>query len=291
MQKAWVQWGSAAAAAVLTLLATMPLRAADTNGVRTVAEELDKRSKAPDASAPDASGGAPKDKLSDSSVRVMSTFAWSILPEEYPGPDGKKIKIDKSDPNKFLIPVDDARRIIRVATRSAYAEVCKLPELEKANYDKMMQGEAGRKTWSKEQMIFINFLHMFAVSYFTGDMKITEDDKAGDKSGDKAADAAAPAAVPGSSVTPANPGATASAQDQPAPAPDNAPAVAGANAVDAFVPKKPTCSPEQKDKVTSAINAYVQAANAPAAPQADQSAKAPAAPPAAKPAPATGGAN
>jgi hypothetical protein len=267
------------------LLATMPLRAADTTGVRTVAEELDKRSKAPDASAPDANGGASKDKLSDSSVRVMSTFAWSILPEEYPGPDGKKIKIDKSDPTKFLIPVDDARRIIRVATRSAYAEVCKLPELEKANYEKMMQGEAGRKTWSKEQMIFINFLHMFAVSYFTGDMKITED-----KAGDKATNAAAPA-VPGLSVTPPNPGATASAQDQPAPAPDNAPAAADPNAVDAFVPKRPTCTPEQKDKVTSAINAYVQAANPPVAAQADQSAKAPAAPPAAKPAPAAGGAN
>jgi hypothetical protein len=281
MQKAWFQWSSAAAAAVLVLLATMPLRAADTNGVRTVAEELDQRSKAPDAGAPDASSVAPKDKLSDSSVRVMSTFAWSILPEEYPGPDGKKIKIDKSDPTKFLIPVDDARRIIRVATRSAYAEVCKLPELERANYDKMMQGEAGRKTWSKEQMIFINFLHMFAVSYFTGDMKITED-----KSGDKAAKAAAPPALPGSSVTPPTPAETASAQD--APASDNAPAAADPKVVDAFVPKKPTCTPEQKEKVTSAINAYVQAANAPAAPQADQSAKVPAAPPIAKPAPAAG---
>ncbi len=48
-----------------------------------------------------------KGGLSDSAVRVLMTYAFSIIPEEQPGPDGKPVKLDKSDPNKFLIP--DAR--------------------------------------------------------------------------------------------------------------------------------------------------------------------------------------
>ena len=51
------------------------------------------------------------------------------------------VKLDKSDPNKYLIPLDDARHVIRVATRSAYAEVCQLFELEKANFDAMIRTE------------------------------------------------------------------------------------------------------------------------------------------------------
>ena len=76
----------------------------------------------------------------------MSSLAFSILPNEFPGPDGKPVKVDKSEPNKFLIPVDDARRIIRVATRSAYAEACDLVDLERANYETLMKTEEARKT-------------------------------------------------------------------------------------------------------------------------------------------------
>ena len=241
MQKAGVLWGYAAVAAGLTLIAASQLKAAETAGVRTVAEELDKRSKPAEATA------GTQDKLSDRSVNVMSSFAFSILPEQYPGPDGKTAKLDKSDPNKFLLPVDDARRIIRIATRSAYAAACGLPDYETLNFNTMMQGEAGRK-WSTEQTIFIKFLYVFAVSYFTGDMKITEqpDDGANPPAGsDQAKAPQAPAA-----------------QDAP-----QASANAANGAPDAFVPKKLTCTPEQKEKVSKAIAAYAQSAKA-AAPQA-----------------------
>ena len=104
----------------------------------------------------------------------MSTFALSIVPDQVPaGPGGQMVKVDKSDPNKYLIPLDDARQIIRVATRSAYAEVCQLPELEKANFDALMRGEKLRG-WTAQQMMFIHALHTFATSYFAGNVKITE---------------------------------------------------------------------------------------------------------------------
>ena len=270
MQRACVQWGGAAAAAVLALLIGAPLRAADDSGVRPVAEELGQRTKP--AGAPD---GDQKGGLSDSAVRVLMTYAFSIIPDETPGADGKALKVDKSDPNKFLIPTEDARRVIRVATRSAYAEVCELPELEKSNYRTLMKGEEAKNVWTREQMLAINALHMFAVSYFTGSIKITTKEE-GDVE-----DPATPAA-------PAVPAAEGAATAVPE-APQAKPADEAAAGTDVVAPKRPECSPEQKVKVTNSINAYVQAAKAevPGPPQAPKT------PPvqAAQPAPAASGSN
>lgn len=258
---AWIQWGAALGTVALALLLGGPLKAADATGVRTVAEELGNRTKTPDAPE-----GAAKDTLSDSAVRVMSTFALSILPDEIPDKSGAKIKLDKSDPNKYLIPLDDARRIIRVATRSAYAEVCNLLGLEKANFETMMRGEQARNVWTPQQMMFIRALHTFATSYFAGNVKITE--QAADA---KPADQA---------------GAPAQAKDDPAGA--------GTTTITA---KKLECTPERREKVTAAIGAYVQsAAPAPgAAPKASTSAPvagaATPAPEASTTAPVAGGAN
>ena len=215
MRAAWIGWGAGALTAVLTLLSGGPLKAADETGVHYVAEELGNRTKTPETSE-----GAAKDKLSDSAVRVMLTFAISILPDEIPSKSGKMVKLDKSDPSKYLIPLDDARRVIRVATRSAYAEVCGLPEFEKANFETMLRSEQARQTWSTDQMRFIQVLHTFATSYFAGNVKITEESETTGQG------AAAANATNGSATT--------------------------------ITTKKPECQPGQKEKVAAAINSYVQ---------------------------------
>ena len=221
MNMAWFQWGGAATAAVLTLLTGAPLGFAE-DGVRPVAEELGQRMKP--AATPE---GQKKGGLSDSAVRVLMTYAFSVIPEQQPGPDGKPVKVDKSDPKVFLIPDEDARRVIRAATRSAYAEACQLENLALANYQAMMQSEIAKKVWSEQQLLMINALHKFSSSYFSGDAKITEVPDEGD------------AAAPPSE---AQPGQSA----------------------DLVAPKRPQCPPEQKQKVENAINAYVQSAQAPA---------------------------
>jgi hypothetical protein len=265
MRVAWIQSAATALTAVLTLLSGGQLKAADETGVHYVAEELGNRTKTPEAAQ-----GASKG-LSDSAVRVMSTFALSILPDQVPAPDGKNmIKLDKSDPNKYLIPLDDARRVIRVATRSAYAEVCQLPDLEKANFAALVRSERTHG-WTQEQMMFIHALHTFATSYFAGNVKITEQ---------------------------------ADNPDKAAKSKDGAPAAANATAGPAttITAKKLECQPGQKEKVAQAISAYVRSAPpAPAASAAPaiptplaQPAQAPAAAaPVADPGPApvAGGAN
>lgn len=234
MQVAWIQWGGTAAV-VLAMLAGASLKAADGGAVISVAEELDKRTK-PAESTEDQPGG-----LSESSIRVLMTYAFSILPEDHPGPEGKPIKLDKSDPNKFIIPTGDARRVIRAATRSAYAEVCELPELERANYQALMKGEEAKGVWSQEQLMMINALHMFSVSYFAGNVKITASEIVEEEEGDASASGAR----------------TVSESDAPAQAAD--PKV---GETEVIAPKRPKCPPEQKQKVVNAINAYVKAAEA-----------------------------
>ena len=227
MQKVLFQWGGAAAA-LLALLGTAPLQAADNSGVRPVAEELGQRAAAATAT-PEAQ---QKGGLSDSAVRVLLTYAFSLIPETTKGPDGKPAKVDKSDPNVFLIPDEDARRIIRAATRSAYAEACELGDLARANYNTLMQTEAAKKIWSDRQLLMINALHMFSASYFAGGVKLSE---------------ATPDAATGSAAPKGD-------------APD-----AGAGQGTALVaPKRPDCPPEQKQKVINSINAYIQSAKAPA---------------------------
>ena len=244
MYKAWIQWGGTAAACLALLLGS-PLKAEDSGGVRVVAEELGERTKEPGAVA-----GEQQGKLSDSAVRVMSTLAWSIMPEEYTGPDGKKIKLDKKNPNKYFIPFEDARRIIRAATRSAYAEACELVDLERANYEALMNGEKARNVWSQDQILFITALHMFSVSYFAGNMKITaKEEDQGVRPAETAADKDAKKKA-----------GEAATEDEAVPEAQGSDQAAETAGTQVIAPKKLTCSPEQKEKVTAAINAYVQSA-------------------------------
>jgi hypothetical protein len=234
MKVAWIQLGGAACAAVLTVLASAPVRAADsTPGVTAVAaEELDKRSKQAQEEQGEGKG------MSDSAVRVLMTYAFSIIPEQSTDPDGKVITTDKSDPNKFLIPNDAAHRVIRAATRTAYAEVCEIPELGRANFETMIKGEEARKTWTPEQLQMIRALHVFSVSYFTGNIKITAKEEPADPAGKDA-------------------GAAAEAGAGDAAAADDAESTTRIISAEA-----PNCPEAQKQKVTAAINAYVQGAQA-----------------------------
>ncbi|HWM30780.1 MAG TPA: hypothetical protein VNO69_03640 [Methyloceanibacter sp.] len=234
MQIAWFYRSGIAVAAVTVLLVGTSLQAAESAGASA---ELDKRTKP--AAVPDSQSGG----LSDSAVRVLMTYAFSIIPGEVRAPDGQQIKVDKSNPNKFLIPIDDARRVIRAATRSAYAEICQLPDLKQSNYQTLMRGEEARKVWTQDQILMIEALHTFSASYFAGGLKLTVTEVDEDPAG------------------PASRATAVSKSDVPAEAPE--PSGAETEIIAAPTPK---CPPEQKQRVTDAINAYVQAAQAAQAP-------------------------
>jgi len=109
-----------------------------------------------------------KKSPSDRTVRVIMGWAFAAVPEKIKTKDGSEITIDRSDPNKFMIPVDDARRVIRVAMRSTNAKLCGLPKLEGQNFRKMMAKEKALGKWSSNQIRFIKMLHISAGLVMTG---------------------------------------------------------------------------------------------------------------------------
>jgi len=120
-----------------------------------------------------------KKKPNDRTVRVIMSWAFAAMPETFKFADGKEVTLDRSDPKKFYIPVDDARRVIRVAMRSSNADLCGLQKLQIDNFRKMMSNEIALQKWSKNQIIFIKQLHIATGLVVTGGFsagKEAEDD-------------------------------------------------------------------------------------------------------------------
>lgn len=116
-----------------------------------------------------------KKSPNDRTVRVIMGWAFAAVPEKIKTKDGKEITLDRSDPNKFMIPIDDARRIIRVAMRSTNAKICGLAKLEGQNFLKMMANEKALGKWSREQIKFIQMLHISAGLVITGGFTVGEE--------------------------------------------------------------------------------------------------------------------
>lgn len=114
--------------------------------------------------------------MSDKVIAQLMKFAFSLMPQVYTGPDGKKINIDKKNPNEVIIPVADARRIVDVGVLSARAQNCDLKVMQTLNHNAMVKYETIFKNWTTKQKLFINQLHLFTVLYFTGNAKFTEGD-------------------------------------------------------------------------------------------------------------------
>ncbi len=126
-------------------------------------------------------GGEKKKELSDKAVRTLAGIAYLQVPDKIKDGDGKVFEIDKSDPKKIIVPVEDARHIIKVARLSAHAQICDLADLQAANYLTMMAEERAKKKWSKVQMLYISRLHLFTVMWLTGKAQVTDVSKDGKK--------------------------------------------------------------------------------------------------------------
>lgn len=121
---------------------------------------------------------AQNKELSDKSVLTLMRYAWGMVPEKFTTPLGKTIIVDKAHASESIVPLEVAREVIRVARLTAYAQLCELPEEQRANYQTLMRREEAKK-WSDQQMLFINQLHLFTVMTLTGKVQLIEKD--GDK--------------------------------------------------------------------------------------------------------------
>ena len=122
---------------------------------------------------------AQSKELSDKSVLTLMRYAWGMVPQKFTTPLGKTIEVDKTKASDAIVPMETARDVIRAARLSAYAQLCELPEEQRANYQTLMRREEAKSKWSDQQILFINQLHLFTVMTLTGKVQLVEKD--GDK--------------------------------------------------------------------------------------------------------------
>ena len=115
-----------------------------------------------------------KKKPSDRTVRVIMGWAFAGIPETVKR-GGEDVKLDRANPKDFYIPIDDARRVIRVSIRSANADLCGLNEMNARNFLKLMSSEKALKKWTPNQITFIKQLHIATSLVMTGSHKVGDD--------------------------------------------------------------------------------------------------------------------
>jgi hypothetical protein len=122
---------------------------------------------------------------SDKMVEAVMNYAWGMLPAQFTNKDGNVIIVDKSKKDAVMVPLDVAREIVRVARISAHAQVCNLPDEQSLNHRSMMKREIDKKTWTDQQKLWINQLHLTTVMLLTGKIKVTEGPAEDGKGGSK----------------------------------------------------------------------------------------------------------
>ena len=105
---------------------------------------------------------AEKVKMSDKEVKALMTAAFRAMPDHVKR-GNKVVKIEKDKPEKVLIPVADARRIIKAARVSALAELCSRTDLALLHRNAILALEIKSKKWSDQQIKFMERLHLLKV--------------------------------------------------------------------------------------------------------------------------------
>jgi len=121
-----------------------------------------------------AGGAARAEELNDKTVNWLTEHAFSMLPDRFTTADGKVIKIDHSKMEEYLVPPDAAREVIKVAYDSARAQVCRMMDKQRDNYQALVKHQTDGGKWSEKQLLYIKQLHLFVVQFSTGTIKLTQ---------------------------------------------------------------------------------------------------------------------
>ena len=113
-------------------------------------------------SAGTAGVAAEKAALSDKAVKSMMTSAFKAMPDHIKRGE-KVVKIEKDKPEKVLVPVADARRIMKAAGISALAELCGQTDLALSHRNAVLALEVKSRKWSDQQIKFMERLHLVKV--------------------------------------------------------------------------------------------------------------------------------
>ncbi|MGI9523594.1 MAG: hypothetical protein ACR2PG_18330 [Hyphomicrobiaceae bacterium] len=113
-------------------------------------------------------------ELSERSVKTIMNYAWAYTPENFTPPNGKTVRIDKSQRAEMTVSVAKGREVIQVARLTAHAQICDLREDQINNYRSLMTREQQSKKWTPQQLVYINQLHLTTLMMLVGKLQIVE---------------------------------------------------------------------------------------------------------------------
>jgi hypothetical protein len=123
-----------------------------------------------------AGGAAMAEELNDKMVNWLMNYAAAGMLPKYTTQEGKVVTIDRTKPDEFLIPVEDARQVVKVAYNTARAQICHLKDKEDANVEALLKHVAAAKKWSDKQVLYIRQLQLFVVQITVGSVTIRQVD-------------------------------------------------------------------------------------------------------------------
>ena len=124
-----------------------------------------------------ASGAASyalSEELSDKTVTWLMHAAFGMLPDKFTTAEQKVITIDHTKPDDYLIPLEDAREVVKIGWNSARAQACHLLDKQRDNYQALVKHQTDAGKWNDKQLLYIKQLHLFVVQFGTGSVKITQ---------------------------------------------------------------------------------------------------------------------
>lgn len=102
---------------------------------------------------------------SDKLVRHFSTQAFNSLPASVKDSEGKEIKIDKSKTSEILVPDDQIREVILVASQVSTAAQCNMEELANAYWIVYRKSLKDSGKWTDQQRFFMARVFNVAVGF------------------------------------------------------------------------------------------------------------------------------
>lgn len=118
------------------------------------------------------SSPADAQELSEKSVKTIMDYAWEFTPDRFTRPNGQTIEIDRKNREAMVVPIETAKEVIKVGRLSAHAQTCRLLEEQILNHRSLMKREEAKNTWSPQQVVYINQLHLITVMLLTGKVKL-----------------------------------------------------------------------------------------------------------------------
>jgi hypothetical protein len=124
-----------------------------------------------------AGGAAMAEELNDKMVNWLMNYAAAGMLPKYTTQEGKVVTIDRTKPDEFLIPVEDARQVVKVAYNTARAQICHMKDEEIANSEALVKHAIVSKKWTDKQLLYIRQLQLFVVQITVGSVTIKQVDE------------------------------------------------------------------------------------------------------------------